>query len=81
MENLNELKKKYIGQKVYAGGELNGHYGTITDIVPGGEDDDWLEEDYWFIVARDDSLQPRFNRWPKCDLKKVIVTTTLVPLD
>lgn len=76
-EELNELRKKYIGQKVYAGGELNGYYGTITDIIP--DEDEF--EDYLFIVARSDSSQPRFNRFAKCDLKKVIVTTTLVPLD
>ena len=42
MENLNELKKKYIGQKVYAGGRMKGYYGTITDIVP---DEDGYPED------------------------------------
>lgn len=76
-DKLKKLRKKYIGQKVYAGGELNGYYGTITDIIP--DEDEF--EDYLFIVARSDSSQPRFNRFAKCDLKKVIVTTTLVPLD
>lgn len=81
MENLNELKKKYIGQRVYAGGRMKGYYGTITDIVP---DEDGFS-DYWFIVSNENYTtgcsEPKFKRWSKCELKKVVITTALVPLD
>ena len=82
-DKLKELRKKYIGQKVYAGGRLKGYYGTITDIVP--DEDAFFEEyfgepDYWFIVREDNNLS-HFERWSKEELQKVIVTTALVPLD
>ena len=76
MEILNELKKKYIGQRVYAGGRMNGYYGTITDIVP---DEDGYSED-WFIVQEDNNPS-HFEKWGKEELQKVIITTALVPLD
>ena len=81
-DELTELRKKYIGLRVYAGGRLKGHYGEIVDIVPG--DDDVLDE-YQFVVSNDDYRagcgDPRFIRWAKSELQKVIVTTALVPLD
>lgn len=73
---LDELKQKYLGRKVYAGGELKGYYGTIIDIVP--DEDDIF--DPWFIV-RNDNYPSETGRWGKCELKKIIVTTKLVPLD
>lgn len=79
MENINELKKKYIGQRVYAGGRMKGYYGIITDIVP---DEDGFT-DYWFIVSNDNRIvgEPKFERWNKNELQKIVVTTKLVPLD
>ena len=82
-DKLKELRKKYIGQRVYAGGELKGYYGIITDIVP--DEDAFFEEyfgepDYWFIVQEDNNPS-HFERWDKDELQKVIITTALVPLD
>ena len=83
MEILNELKKKYIGQKVYAGGRMKGYYGTITDIVPDENsffEEYFSESDYWFIVQEDNNPS-HFEKWGKEELQKVIITTALVPLD
>jgi hypothetical protein len=79
MENINELKKKYIGQRVYAGGRMKGYYGTIIDIIPD-EDIPGLD---WFIVSNDNRIvgEPKFERWNKNELQKIVVTTKLVPLD
>lgn len=83
MKNLNELKKKYIGQRVYAGSRMKGYYGTITDIVP--DENSFFEEyfgesDYWFIVQEDNNPS-HFEKWGIEELQKVIITTALVPLD
>lgn len=79
-KELEELRLKYIGEKVYAGSRMKGYYGTITDIVP---DEDGCPE-YWFIVARDNYTagcgEPRFQKWSKHELKQVVITTKLVPL-
>lgn len=74
METLDELKEKYIGKKVYAGSRMKGYYGTITDIVP---DEDGFPE-YWYIVT---NKEEGSQRWAKSELKKVVITTTLAPLD
>ena len=80
-DELSRLRKKYIGLRVYAGGELKGHYGEIVDIVPGDDD---LDE-YQFVVSNDDYKagcgDPRFMRWTKSELQRVVITESLIPLE
>lgn len=67
-------RKRYIGKKVYAGGELNGYYGIIVDVIP---DEDGYSD--WFVV-QDEEDQRHFENWDKCELKEQVITTKLVPL-
>ena len=69
-----EEKQKYIGRKVYAGGDLRGYYGTIIDIVPDEDIPNW----HWFIVSDGNGT---VGRWCKNELRKEIITTILVPLE
>ena len=67
-------RKRYIGKKVYAGGELNGYYGIIVDVIP---DEDGYSD--WFVVQ--DEENPRhFENYDKCELKEQVITTKLIPL-
>lgn len=77
--DIEKLKLKYLGRKVYAGSEMNGYDGTITDIV---EDED-MPDQIWFVVTEEKTvgMTPRVEKWDKCELQKIIVTTKLVPLD
>lgn len=71
---ISNLKRKYIGKSVYAGGKLNGVYGRIVDIRQDIED----PEQIWFYVSQDND--GCISRWDKSELQELIVTTSLVPL-
>jgi hypothetical protein len=76
-DEIEKLKKRYVGRKVYAGCEMDedGYYGTIVDIVP--DEDGWSP---WFMV-RDDDDPEHIEKWDKGELRTVRMRPTLEALD
>lgn len=74
-------RSKYIGLPVYAGGELKGYYGVIVGI----EQDEDNPNQMWFVVSNDEKTvgdgRDRYERWDKSELKRIVITKTLVPLE
>jgi len=66
--------KGYIGKHVYAGGELNGIWGTIVGIEP----DEDFEDHIWYIVKDDE--YGGLHKYDLCEIKEQVITTKLVPL-
>lgn len=74
-----DLRKKYIGTYVCATNKTTQIFGTITDLV----EDENNPNQIWFIVAdgNAENVETRFSRWDKKQLKKIILSTKLLPLD
>lgn len=77
MDKIEKLKKKYVGKKVYAGSEMNGYDGTITDVVQDEDIPTWI----WFEVTSDDKTEVDMFDKHELKIKREIITTELAPLD
>lgn len=77
MDKIEKLKQKYLGKKVYAGSEMNGYDGTITDVVQDEDIPTWI----WFEVTSDDKTEVDMFDKHELKIKKEIITTEYVELD
>lgn len=77
MDKIEKLKKKYLGKKVYAGSEMNGYDGTITDVVQDEDIPTWI----WFEVTSDDKTEVDMFDKHELKIKREIITTEYVELD
>ena len=77
MNKIEKLKKKYVGKKVYAGSEMNGYDGTITDVVQDEDIPTWI----WFEVTSDDKTEVDMFDKHELKIKREIITTEYVELD
>lgn len=76
-DKITKLKEKYLGRKVYAGSEMNGYDGTITDVVQDEDIPTWI----WFEVTSDDKTEVDMFDKHELKIKREIITTELAPLD
>jgi hypothetical protein len=77
MDKIEKLKQKYLGKKVYAGSEMNGYDGTITDVVQEEDITTWI----WFEVTSDDKTEVDMFDKHELKIKREIITTEYVELD
>ncbi len=75
--DIEKLKLKYLGKKVYAGSEMNGYDGTITDVVQDEDIPTWI----WFEVTSDDKTAVDMFDKHELKIKREIITTEYVELD
>ena len=76
-DKITKLKEKYLGRKVYAGSEMNGYDGTITDVVQDEDIPTWI----WFEVTSDDKTEVDMFDKHELKIKREIITTEYVELD
>lgn len=76
MEDIEKLKKKYLGKLVYGGGELNGVLGIVTNIVW----DEDFEEEIFYIKNIEEDEGDNIHKYCYSELKLPVLTYKYIKL-